>query len=195
MRKKNIAVGQFDLKLIPTAIQGVMIAENSIFEDSRGAFSRLFCEIELAPVLADRKIVQINQSMTHQVGAVRGLHYQHQPNAEMKMIRCIKGKVWDVAVDLRRGSSTFLHWVGQELTEGKSEMMIIPEGCAHGFQVLDVDSQLLYLHTASYTPETEGAIRYDDPLIAIDWPVNVTDLSQRDQSQSLLLNTFQGLDL
>jgi len=171
-----------------------MIAESCPFEDFRGKFSRLFCEDELSSVLSGRRIVQMNHSRTRQVGSVRGLHYQHQPYAEMKMIRCLKGRVWDVAVDLRKGSSTFLQCYAQELTEESAQMIIIPEGCAHGFQVLEADSELLYLHTAAYTTDAEGGVRYDDPMLSIDWPLAVSDISSRDQSYDMLSETFQGLD-
>jgi dTDP-4-dehydrorhamnose 3,5-epimerase len=114
--------------------------------DERGFFTRLFCHNELGELIGARQIVQINQSSTRTVGAVRGLHYQHGPSAEMKLVRCIKGKVWDVAVDLRAGSPTFLYWHAEELSAENAHMMVIPEGFAHGFQVLEEDSELLYLH-------------------------------------------------
>jgi len=98
------------MNLLTTPIEGVYVAETSRFTDKRGAFARLFCEHDLAPVLGGRHVVQVNHSLTRRVGAVRGMHYQHPPHAEMKMVRCLKGKVWDVAVDLRRGSPTFLRW-------------------------------------------------------------------------------------
>jgi dTDP-4-dehydrorhamnose 3,5-epimerase len=129
------------------------------------------------------------------MGAVRGLHFQHAPHAEMKLVRCVKGRVWDVALDLRKGSPTFLQWHAQELTPNNSLMLIIPEGCAHGFQVLDPDSELLYLHTASYMPTTEGGIRFDDPAVKIAWPLPVADLSERDKQHPYINEHFFGITL
>jgi len=172
-----------------------MVAETRRVSDHRGAFARFFCEEALAAALVGRHIVQINHSRTSSIGAVRGMHYQHAPHAEMKMVRCLKGKVWDVAVDLRTGSPTFLHWYAAELSAENERMLIIPEGCAHGFQVLDEDSELLYLHTAAYTPASEGGVRYDDPAIGIDWPLDVVDLSGRDRKHPLLTADFSGVRL
>ena len=179
----------------PTGIAGAMVVEGQPHVDHRGAFSRLFCERELAEVVGDRHVVQINHSRTHAVGAVRGMHFQHPPHAEMKMVCCVRGRVWDVLVDLRAGSPTFLHWHAEELSPDTSRMLVIPEGCAHGFQVLEADSELLYLHTAFYAPASEGALRYDDPQLAIPWPLPVTDLSERDKTHALLSNNFIGLDV
>lgn len=178
-----------------TGIAGALVVEGQPHADHRGAFSRLFCERELAEVVGDRHVVQINHSRTHAVGAVRGMHFQHPPHAEMKMVRCVRGRVWDVLVDLRAGSPTFLHWLAEELSPDTSRMLVIPEGCAHGFQVLEADSELLYLHTAFYAPASEGALRYNDPQLAIRWPLPVTDLSERDKTHALLSNNFIGLDV
>src|SRR5207237_2682794 len=121
-----------------------------------------FCAVELADILGSRNIVQINLSSTRQAGAVRGLHFQRSPHAEMKLIRCLRGSVWDVAVDLRRGSPTFLKWHAEELDSNNARMMVVPEGCAHGFQTLVGDCELLYLHTASYALESEAGVAWDD---------------------------------
>jgi dTDP-4-dehydrorhamnose 3,5-epimerase len=171
------------------------MAESQIFKDERGAFARLFCEQELSAVLGVRKIVQINHSCTEAVGAVRGLHFQHTPHAEMKLVRCLKGKVWDVAVDLRANSSNFKRWYAQELSPQNAYMMVIPEGFAHGFQVLEAGSELLYLHTAFYKPEAEGGVRHDDPALGITWPLPVTDISKRDSSHAYLDTSFRGIVL
>jgi dTDP-4-dehydrorhamnose 3,5-epimerase len=139
--------------------------------------------------------MQINQSRTAVIGAVRGLHYQRLPHPEMKFVRCLKGRVWDVAVDLRHKSPTFLGWHAEELTPNNLRMMVIPEGFAHGFQVLEPESELLYLHTDFYSPKTEGGLRYDDPHLAIDWPLEVTDLSSRDAAHPLIHSDFSGIIL
>lgn len=179
----------------PTSIPGLVVAETTPHTDSRGAFARLYCERELASLIGQRRIVQINHSRTATIGAVRGLHYQHPPHAEMKLVRCLKGRVWDVAVDLRHNSPTFLRWHAEELTPANTRMMVIPEGFAHGFQVLEPESELLYLHTAFYTPGAEGGLRHDDPSLAIHWPLAVTDLSPRDAAHPLISSDYSGIAL
>jgi dTDP-4-dehydrorhamnose 3,5-epimerase len=181
------------MKILPTPIADVVIAETTPFKDPRGAFYRAFCERDLAPILTQRTIRQMNVSRTEQIGAIRGMHFQHPPNAEMKLVRCLRGRVWDVAVDLRQGSPTFLQWYGVELSPENALMMVIPEGCAHGFQVIEANSELLYLHTAAYEPKSEGGIRYNEPAINIIWPMTATDLSQRDTSHPLLSTDFAGI--
>jgi dTDP-4-dehydrorhamnose 3,5-epimerase len=179
----------------PTPIPDLMVAESKAFKDDRGAFARLFCEQELSSVLEGRKIVQINHSCTQVIGAVRGLHFQYVPHAEMKLVRCLKGKVWDVAVDLRPQSPSYRRWYAQELSPQNAHMMVIPEGFAHGFQVLEADSELLYLHTAFYKPESEGGLRHDDPDLGIAWPLPITDISARDSSLAYLEKGFRGIVL
>lgn len=181
------------MKLSPTPISDLWVADTVSISDERGAFSRLFCAIDLDEAVGKRNIVQINHSQTQAVGAIRGLHFQHPPHAEMKMVRCLRGRVWDVAVDLRKDSPTFLEWHAEELSPGNGRLMIIPEGFAHGFQVLEVGSELLYLHTAFYTPAAEGGIRHDDPRLGISWPLPVTDISLRDRQHSLLTADFTGI--
>jgi dTDP-4-dehydrorhamnose 3,5-epimerase len=183
------------MKLIGTSILGVKIVESDAHEDGRGAFSRLFCAKELKDILGMRTLVQINHSMTRSVGAIRGLHYQKAPHAEMKIVRCLKGRVFDVAVDLRQDSPTFLKWNAVELTPQNHLAYVIPEGCAHGFQVLEEDSQLLYLHSEFYTPQAEAAVRFDDPKIAVHWPLAPTDISARDLSHPALHENFRGIIL
>jgi len=183
------------VKLVKTGISGAWELESKSFEDNRGAFARLFCARELEEVIAARKIVQINHSITRSVGAVRGLHYQNPPHAEMKIVRCLKGRVFDVVVDLRKDSPTFLQWHAVELTPENQLALVIPEGCAHGFQVLEADSELLYLHTAFYTPEAEGAVRYDEPRVGVKWPLAPTDLSARDLNPPYLNEDFKGIVL
>ena len=183
------------MKLIETSISGVWIIESTASQDNRGSFSRFFCTREMQTIVGSRTIVQINRSMTHSVGAVRGLHYQQPPHTEMKIVRCLKGRVFDVAVDLRQGSPTFLEWTSVELTSANRLAFVIPEGCGHGFQVLEADSELLYLHTAFYTPDAEGAVRCDDPKIGVNWPLEPTDLSMRDLNHPHLEETFKGIVL
>jgi dTDP-4-dehydrorhamnose 3,5-epimerase len=174
------------MKNFPTRIPGVSLVVTDPYRDERGHFYRAFCQQELARIVADRQIRQINLSCTQSVGAIRGMHFQHMPHAEMKLIRCVKGKVWDVAVDLRKDSVTYLQWHAVELSAENCKMIVIPEGCAHGFQVLEPESELLYLHTADYSPESEGGVRFDDPLVSISWPLPVSDISNRDVSYPFL---------
>ena len=183
------------MKIRQTPIMGLVAIDSDPKVDERGFFARLYCQKELREIVGTRQIVQLNQSNTRNVGAVRGLHYQHQPHAEMKLVRCLKGKVWDVAVDLRSGSPTFLKWHAEELSPENAKMMIIPEGCAHGFQVLKADSELLYLHTAYYAATAEAGVRPTDPRLSIRWPFPVQDLSDRDLSHPLLTSEFTGLSV
>lgn len=181
------------MNILATAIAGVSVVKTKPVSDPRGSIARLFCVAELAPVIGGRSIVQANLSRTTAVGAIRGMHFQYPPHSEMKLVRCIRGRVWDVAVDLRANSPTFLRWHAEELTADNLHMLVIPEGCAHGFQTLEVDSELLYLHTASYSPASEGGCRYDDPLLGIRWPLAATDLSVRDRQHPLLDFQFSGV--
>jgi dTDP-4-dehydrorhamnose 3,5-epimerase len=181
------------MKFFPTPIADLFVVHTTPHTESRGAFSRLYCELESSSLIGDRRIVQINHSRTTNVGAVRGLHFQYPPYAEIKFVRCIKGRVWDVAVDLRSKSPTFLDWHAEELSPLNDRMMVIPEGVAHGFQVLEPESELLYLHTAFYTPGAEGGLRFSDPRLAINWPLPVTEASQRDKSHPLIDSNFIGI--
>lgn len=183
------------MKIMTTSITGVVVVETAPHIDQRGAFARLYCERELAGILGRRRIVQINHSRTEMTGAVRGLHFQRPPHAEMKLVRCLKGRVWDVAVDLREGSSTFLSWHGEELTPDNQRMMVIPEGCAHGFQVLEPASELLYLHTSFYEPASEGGLHVGDPRLDIRWPLPVAGLSPRDAGHAFIDEAYPGVML
>ena len=177
-----------------TPLLGALLLQPQAFCDQRGRFERVFCQHELAAAGVDAHIVQVNHSLTRAVGAIRGLHYQRPPQAEGKFVTCIRGSVFDVIVDLRRDSATFLHWYGVTLSAESAHVLYAPPGCAHGFQVLRQDSELLYLHTAYYTPELEGGVRYDDPLLNIPWPTVPRDLSERDTRHPLLSRDFLGLD-
>lgn len=181
------------MNVVPTRLAGVVAVETAGFADQRGVFTRFYCEGELSPVIGERRIVQINHSQNVAAGTVRGMHYQHPPHAEMKLVRCIKGRVWDVALDLRAGSPTFLQWHGEELSAENQRMLVIPEGCAHGFQALEAGSELLYLSTAFYAPEAEGGVACDDPRLGIAWPLPVTGLSPRDGNHEPIADDFAGI--
>ena len=172
----------------PTSIAGVLELVGQPFADQRGAFLNAFRAQEPAFTQAwgDRAIAQVNLSRTKTVGAVRGLHLQAPPHSEAKLVRCLRGCVWDVAVDLRSGSPTWGHWHAMELSPGAANALLVPEGCAHGFQVLEPDSELLYLHSGTWVPEAESGVRYDDPLLAISWQLPPFGLSERDLTLPLL---------
>jgi len=184
------------VRITATRLPGVMLAETDVRTDSRGAFARLYCETDLAALVGTRHIAQINQSTTLQRGAVRGLHYQRSPHAEMKLIRCVQGAAWDVAVDLRADSPTFLKWQAVEISRDNARMVIVPEGFAHGFQALTPGCELLYLHTKSYDPTVEGGVAWNDRRIAIDWPLPIPEdggMSDRDRGLPSLPPDFGGL--
>ena len=183
------------MRILPTVVPDLDIAETTTRSDARGAFTRLFCQAELASLLGSRQVVQVNQSCTTTVGAIRGLPYQHPPHAEMKFVRCLKGRVWDVAVDIREDSPTFLKWHAEELSQAGAQMMIIPEGFAHGFQTLESNVELLYLHTAFFEPSAEGGLMYDDPRLAIRWPLPVSDVSARDSAHPYVSPSWSGIAL
>lgn len=156
------------------------------FRDHRGVFARLFCVRELDAILSGRAVVNVNLSHTRRAGGIRGLHFQRAPFMEMKLVRCTRGAFFDVIVDLRRESPTFLRWHGEILSAENMRMMCVPEGFAHGFQTLEDDSEALYLTTAFHAPESEGGVRYDDPVVGVRWPLKATDISEKDGSHPLL---------
>ena len=175
-------------ELRQTFIQGVFELLSHPFMDSRGAFLNAFRAQEEAFIgsWSDRGIAQVNLSSSQLVGTIRGLHMQAPPHCEAKLVRCIKGRVWDVAVDLRAKSSTYGQWHAVELTPESANALLVPEGCAHGFQVLDPGSDLLYLHSGPWVPGVDKGVRWDDPQLGICWPLPPTELSDRDRSLPLL---------
>ena len=184
------------MRLSPTPLAGVLVAESKIRTDPRGSFARFFCADELGASLSGRRIVQINHTRTIQRGTIRGIHYQRPPFGEMKFIRCLRGLVWDVVVDLRQASPTFLRWYAIELSPDNARMVIVPEGCAHGFQVLSPGSELLYLHTEVYAPQAEAGAAWDDPRVNIAWPLPLPErdgLSERDRRLPRLAADFSGI--
>jgi dTDP-4-dehydrorhamnose 3,5-epimerase len=177
----------------PTQLKGVFIIDLQPVGDSRGWFSRTYCKNEFAEIGHDKEWVQLNHSFTSKKGTVRGMHYQLPPFSEIKMVRCIAGAVLDVVIDLRKDSPTFLQWTGAELSAENKKMIYIPEGFAHGFQCLTDNCELLYHHSAFYTPGAEGGIRYDDPLVGINWPLELTEISDRDKTHPFLDKNFKGI--
>ena len=178
-----------------TPLGGLKLIERQATEDARGFFERMFCQKTLEKLLVGRTVLQVNRSITLRSGTVRGLHFQCAPFTETKIVSCLRGRVWDVAVDLRKGSPTFLHYHSVLLTEGNQSSYFIPDGFAHGFQTLVPDCELLYLHTAGYEADSESALNALDPRIGINWPKAITERSPRDEQHAWLEPDFQGIDL
>ena len=177
----------------PTPLEGSFIVTLDPVEDERGWFARYFCKNEFEKIGHQDEWLQMNHSFSRNKGTLRGMHYQVTPFKEIKLVRCIRGSVYDVIVDLRKGSSTFLKWFGLQLSASNKSMIYIPAGFAHGFQCLEDDCELLYHHTAFYQPGSESGLRYDDPAVGIEWPLPVTVLSARDTAHSLVTNDFKGI--
>ena len=175
-------------ELRPTPLADVFELVGVPFADHRGAFLNAFRGSEAAWMASwgDRQIAQVNLSRTEVVGTVRGIHFQRAPHSEAKLVRCLRGRVWDVAVDLRPTSVTYGQFHTVELSPDKGNALQIPEGCGHGFQVLEEASELLYLHSCAWVPEAETGVRFDDPQLAVAWPLPPLGLSDRDLALPLL---------
>jgi dTDP-4-dehydrorhamnose 3,5-epimerase len=176
-------------------LAGAAVIQATPAQDERGWFSRWFCQAEMEELNSGRAIQQINSSFTIKKGTVRGLHFQFHPKMEDKIVRCLKGSLFDVIVDLRHDSSTRGQWCSVILDAEQQNMVYIPRGFAHGFQTLEENCQILYLHTESHAPGQEGGFRYDSPYLGIDWPLEATDLSARDQKLPTLEPGFAGIDV
>lgn len=181
------------LTALATPLAGLMVVQRKRLEDARGFFSRLFCADELSAIGFTLPIAQINQTLTRRRGAVRGLHFQHPPHAEDKLVSCVRGEIFDVAVDLRRGSPTFLKWHAEVLSADNSRSLFIPQGFAHGFQALSDDCELIYLHSRPYAAQAEGALHVNDDALRIVWPLAFTDISPRDSAHPPLTAAFNGI--
>lgn len=177
------------------SIKGVFSIELEPLEDSRGMFVRNFCKNELAAIGFKKDIVQINHSVTKKKGSFRGLHYQINPFAEIKMVRCLKGAVADFVVDIRKDSHTFLKWIRFDLIEDNYKMIYIPKGFAHGFQTLTDNCELLYFHSEFYNPSAEAALNYLDPSIDLTLPLAVSDISERDKNHPFTNKNFTGVEI
>lgn len=184
---------RFDI--LDTPLPGLKLVQRKRLGDTRGYLERLFCHQELQPWLAGKSISQINHTYTMKLGTVRGLHFQFPPYAEIKIVSCLRGQILDVAVDLRPGSPTFLHWHAENLSEENHRSLLIPEGFAHGFQTLTDDCEMLYFHTAQYEPSAEGGVNAYDMTLGIKWPLPLTERSTRDAVLPMLDENFQGIDV
>lgn len=176
-------------------LSGLYVLTRTPLQDNRGSFERLFCADELKEASVNDPIVQINQSVTKAKGTVRGLHFQHPPHSEMKLVSCLQGRILDVAVDLRRNSPSFLQSYGTELSADNSKTLVIPQGFAHGFQTLTDDCAVLYCHTAFYDASYEDGINPLDPTLSVKWLLPVTNLSERDANLPFVTSQFEGLPL
>jgi dTDP-4-dehydrorhamnose 3,5-epimerase len=178
-----------------TPLNGLVVLNRIPRGDDRGYLERMFCVTDLASIWHGSSVRQINRSLTKRKGTVRGMHFQHPPHAEKKLITCLRGEVFDVAMDLRIGSPTFLKYHGVILSESNHKSLLIPEGFAHGFQTLTNDCELLYLHSADYAPAVEDGLNALDPLLRIQWPLSITERSRRDEDHTMLVADFQGIKL
>jgi dTDP-4-dehydrorhamnose 3,5-epimerase len=176
----------------PTPLSEAYLVHSKSFEDERGSFSRVFCIEEFFDIFKGN-IAQINHSVTLTKGSLRGMHFQYPPHAEAKMVKCIKGSVYDVIVDIRQNSPTFLQWFGTTLSANNQSMIYIPEGFAHGFQTLEDHTELLYLHSKVYTPEYEGALNSFDETLNINWPLPISNISEKDRAHPMIQKDFKGV--
>lgn len=181
------------LAVTPLGLGGLSLVSRNVRIDERGSFARLFDADELAAAGWRWPVAQVNHSTTREPGTVRGLHYQLAPAADAKLVSCVTGAVWDVAVDLRRGSPTLLHWHGQRLSADEGTAMLIPPGFAHGFQALTQEATLVYCHSAQYTPDAERGLHPLDPRLGVSWPRPSVNLSDRDLGFEFLADDFGGI--
>lgn len=176
--------------------RGPLLIKPLLVEDERGVFFRYYCKQTFIKHIENfTGFVQYNQSINFKKGSLRGLHYQDVPYTEDKLVRCTKGIVWDVCVDLRNNSPSFLKWFGLELSAENKLAIYIPKGFAHGFITLEENCELIYHHTVEYVSATERGVRFDDPMIGIDWPITPLVISEKDQNYYLLDINFKGLVL
>jgi dTDP-4-dehydrorhamnose 3,5-epimerase len=173
------------MRYTPNPICGSFLIDLNLLEDERGFFSRLACQEEFLEKGLEGKIVQLNDSYSRYKGTLRGLHYQLPPFEETKIVRCIRGSIWDVVVDLRPHSNTFCRWFGHTLTEENRTMLYIPKGCAHGFITLEDNTEILYLVSEKYSKEKERGVRWDDPAFSISWPLEPRYISEKDRNHPL----------
>ena len=169
------------MKFTKTNIKGVYVITLELRNDTRGSFTRNFCKKEFTEAGINIDIVQINRSLTREKGTIRGLHYQRYPKSEDKIVQCLKGSIFDVAVDLRKNSPTYGKWVGETLSEDNNKMLLIPKGFAHGFQALENEVVVQYFVSQYYSPDYEKGLRWNDPLLNIQWPIKNAKLSDKDK--------------
>lgn len=189
----NVSVSTTRFTLSPLPIVGVVSVCRQRTGDARGSLSRLFCAQELAAAGWQWPVAQINHTHTQIAGTVRGMHYQTPPHTEAKLVTCLRGRVWDVAVDLRPTSPTFLQWCALELSASNEAALLIPPGCAHGFQTLTDDVEMLYAHSHAYTSEADAGVHPCDPRVGIAWPMPIRLMSDKDAHRPMLNDHFAGV--
>jgi len=177
------------MKFIETKLKGAFIVEVEKREDSRGFFGRAWCKNEFEQHGLKTNICQINTSKTLKKGTVRGFHYQVGPHFETKFVRCTRGSIYDVIIDLRPESATFLQWIGVELNETNLKMIYVPENFAQGFLTLENNCEIYYLTTEFYVPKSERGIKYDDPAFNIEWPIEIQFVSKKDMNHAKFIIT------
>ena len=170
------------MKFIETPLAGCYVVELEKRGDDRGFFARAWCQNEFADLGLPESFVQVNMSASSEAGTLRGFHWQVEPHAEAKYVRCVKGSIFDVAIDVRPDSPTYTQWFGVELSASNRSALFVPAGFAHGYQTLGPDTELLYQSSAFYAPEAERGARWDDPLFGVEWPIATPTLSEKDQS-------------
>lgn len=178
----------------PTPLAGAWLVDLEKRGDARGFFARVFCEREFAAAGLETRFVQVNNSLSARRGTLRGLHYQLPPAAEVKLVRCLRGALWDVIVDLRPDSPTFRRWFGAELSAENRRMMYVPRGFAHAILTLADDTEALYMVSAFYAPEQERGVRWNDPSIGIEWPLTPVEISPKDAAWPDLDPDSHGLN-
>lgn len=186
-------MSRFNVTDLP--LTGLKKVERQLHGDERGFLSRVFCAAELTNCGWHGPIAQINHTFTAKKGTVRGLHFQYAPFSEIKLVSCLKGQIWDVVVDLRADSPTFLKWHGETLSNDNQSALLIPEGFAHGFQTLCDDVELIYCHSAPYEPKAEAGINILESRLAINWPLPISECSARDQAFPRLDAEYSGVSL
>lgn len=180
---------------IETPLSGLYKIEQKPITDSRGFFSRFFCAEEFKEIGFQQPIAQMNHTLTKEKGAIRGMHYQNPPYTETKIVTCIQGEILDVAVDIRKGSPTFLQWHAEILSEKNQSSLYLPDGFAHGFQTLTENCELFYIHSSFYQQDAEGALNVLDEKLDIEWPLNITKISERDQNHPMIGSSFEGITI
>ncbi len=178
-----------------TKLKGAFVVTLKPFEDDRGFFGRWFCEKEFSEMGLHTNFTQCNQSGTIGAGSIRGMHFQNPPFAEVKLVKCIKGKIFDVIVDIRSGSKTFLQWFGIELSDENRKALYIPKGFAHGFQTLTDHAEIIYMVSDPYNKDAEGGIRYNDEKTGIQWMLPLNKISEKDRNIPLISESnFKGVN-
>jgi dTDP-4-dehydrorhamnose 3,5-epimerase len=170
------------MRFTETKVAGAFLIEPEPIADERGFFARTFCRDEFAANGLNPELAQANVSFNHHRGTLRGMHYQASPYEEAKLVRCTRGAIFDVALDLRPGSPTYLAWFGIELTDANHNMLYVPEGCAHGFLTLTDATEVAYQMSAPYAPAAARGVRWDDPAFGIEWPGEIVVINERDRS-------------